>query len=85
MAAKLRQRNLNPKKEAGNATTATTPVSVMTKLDWRELKVTEEKNNQKMQGLWKKINEQDSENYDGMRSECWDDQLTEESDSILTT
>jgi hypothetical protein len=31
----------------------------------------------------KEISEQDSESYDGMCWECWDDQLTEESDSMF--
>ena len=31
----------------------------------------------------REITEQDSEDYDGMCWECWDDQLTEESDSMF--
>ena len=30
----------------------------------------------------KELTKEDYDNYDGMRWECWDDQLTEESDSI---
>jgi hypothetical protein len=44
--------------------------------------VTEEKNNRKCKACGKKINEQDCEDYEGICSECWDDQLTEESDSM---
>jgi hypothetical protein len=31
----------------------------------------------------KEISEQDNESYDGMCWECWDDHLTEESDSMF--
>ncbi len=31
----------------------------------------------------KEISEQDSESYDGLCWECWDDQLTEESDTMF--
>jgi NMD protein affecting ribosome stability and mRNA decay len=31
----------------------------------------------------REITEEESENYDGMCWECWDDQLTEESDSMF--
>jgi hypothetical protein len=46
------------------------------------LEVTEEKN-RKCKVCGKEISEQDSESYDGMCWECWDDQLTEESDSMF--
>lgn len=36
-----------------------------------------------MHGLWKRNQREDSENYDGMCWECWDDQLIEESDSMF--
>ncbi len=31
----------------------------------------------------REITKQDSDNYDGMCWECWDDRLTEESDSMF--
>jgi hypothetical protein len=43
----------------------------------------EEGNNGKCKVCGKEISEQDSESYDGMCWECWDDQLTEESDSMF--
>jgi Zn finger protein HypA/HybF involved in hydrogenase expression len=66
---------LNPKKEAGNATTATTN-AYATKLNWRENMI-------KCKRCGKEINEEDSESYDGLCWECWDDQLTEESDTMF--
>ena len=42
-----------------------------------------EKNMEKCKRCGKEISEQDSESYDGMCWECWDDQLTEESDSMF--
>jgi hypothetical protein len=44
--------------------------------------VTEE-NTRKCKVCRKEISEQDSESYDCMCWECWDDQLTEESDSMF--
>jgi hypothetical protein len=43
----------------------------------------EEKNNRKCKGCGKEISAQDSESYDELCWECWDDQLTEESDSMF--
>jgi hypothetical protein len=45
--------------------------------------VTEEKNNKKCKVCRKEISEQDCEDYNSMCWECWDDQLTEESDSMF--
>jgi NMD protein affecting ribosome stability and mRNA decay len=42
-----------------------------------------EKNMEKCKRCGKEISEQDSESYDGLCWECWDDQLTEESDSMF--
>ena len=55
----------------------------MEKLDWRDTEGTEEKNVRKCKVCGKEISEQDCEDYDGMCWECWDDQLTEESDSMF--
>jgi hypothetical protein len=44
--------------------------------------VTEEKN-RKCSVCGKEFNQQDSKDYEGMCWECWDDQLTEESDSMF--
>ncbi len=52
------------------------------KLRLERYEVTEE-DNRKCTVCGKEISEQDSENYDGMCWECWDDQLTEESDSMF--
>ena len=38
LATKIKAAAFEPKKEAGNATNATTPAYVMKKPDWRELK-----------------------------------------------
>ena len=46
-------------------------------------KLAEEKNTIKCKVCRKEINQQDSEDYEGMCWECWDDQLTEESDSMF--
>jgi hypothetical protein len=54
----------------------------MKKLDWRELKCLKKKM-KKMQGLWKRNQRARLQDYDGMCWECWDDQLTEESDSLF--
>ena len=70
------------KKEAGNARNATTNAYAI-KQNWRDLKVTEEENTRKCKVCGKEISEQDSESYDGMCWECWDDHLTEESDSMF--
>jgi hypothetical protein len=67
---------LSPRKEAGNATTATTN-AYATKQNWRE------KNMKKCERCGKEISEQGSESYDELCWECWDDQLTEESDSMF--
>jgi hypothetical protein len=47
------------------------------------MKMVDEKNNRKCKVCRKEISEQDSESYDGMCWECWDDQLTEESESMF--
>ena len=45
--------------------------------------MTQEKNAGKCKVCGKEISEQDSESYDDMCWGCWDDQLTEESDSMF--
>jgi hypothetical protein len=45
--------------------------------------VTEEKNVKKCKVGGKAISKQDREDFEDLRWECWDDQLTEESDSIF--
>jgi hypothetical protein len=47
------------------------------------IKVNEEKNDKKCKVCGKEISEQDCKDYDGMCWECWDEQLTEESDSMF--
>jgi hypothetical protein len=47
------------------------------------LEMTEEKNMRKCKVCRKAISQQDSEDYEDMCWECWDDQLTEESDSMF--
>ena len=80
---KLRQQHLNPKKEAGNALNATTNAYAINQIYGERYEVTEEENNRKCKVCGTEISQQDSENYDGMCWECWDDQLTEESDSMF--
>ena len=46
-----------------------------------QLEVTQEKNLRKCKVCGKAISKQDIEDFENMRWECWDDQLTEESDS----
>jgi hypothetical protein len=45
--------------------------------------MTEEKETKYCTVCGKEINQQENEDYDGMCWECWDDQLTEESDSMF--
>jgi hypothetical protein len=45
--------------------------------------VTEEKNTRKCKVCGKASSKQDSEDFEDMCWECWDDQLTEESDSMF--
>ena len=47
-----------------------------------KLEVTEEKNVRKCKVCGKAISKQDIEDFEDMCWECWDDQLTEESDSM---
>ena len=80
---KSRQPHLNPKKEAGNVLNATTTAYAINQKKLERLEVTEEKNTGKCKVCGKEISQQDSEDYDGMCWECWDDQLTEEADSMF--
>ena len=45
--------------------------------------MTEEKKTMHCKVCGEEISEDDYESYDGMCWECWDDQLTEESDSMF--
>jgi len=45
--------------------------------------MTEEKNTRKCKVCGKAIGKQDREDFEDMCWECWDDQLTEESDSMF--
>ena len=50
---------------------------------WVRPEVTEEKNTRKCKVCGKAISKQDREDFEDMCWECWDDQLTEESDSMF--
>jgi len=45
--------------------------------------MSKEKKNHFCEVCGKEISQQEYEDYEGMCWECWDDQLTEESDSIF--
>ena len=47
------------------------------------MKMTEEKNVKKCKVCGKAISREESEDFEDMCWECWDDQLTEESDSMF--
>ena len=74
---------MNPKKEAGNAPNATTTAYAINQKKLEKYEVTEEKKTIHCKVCGKEIDQNDYESYDGMCWECWDDQLTEESDTMF--